>query len=299
MKFNINLNKMLKKISIIGITIAIGILSWQLNTRSEFNSQFTDKCTPDGGEFADSCCIAYNEAIFNLEEGWKNNLNNLKDQEKASSDITGDAYENLRTYNCWLEYVCKAVLYSGIADPLSTRTELGTVGTGITSTHLKEAGIGTVPGCQDPEDMGLDDSWNNFIDILNDIPIVGELFPDNLYATNKIDFIPHCMTDNRGKNTNPNLSRADANYEACKNELELRFGCKKDEESLVCDGPQLAIAQLEAALRKNHADQKARAIEKKLSSIIQKMLIMEEHIEYLKKKFTILDQRYRCHGANC
>jgi hypothetical protein len=307
---------MSKKISIIaGITaMLIGIFGWQIHsfsqdTDEQFNKLISD-LNEDGEDLygvkdceKDACCMIYKGAMGYVEKAWSENLKNLTDQPKPASDMVDEAYESLRTYQCQLEYICRAVEYSGYAPPEST---FGT-------NKLTSDQIGTIPGCQKPEDLGVPDTWDSFISFLKDnwnvmkgtltaggAQEINVNFPADYFTGNGIPFFPQCMSDITNKNAVPDLVTSRSNYQRCIALLDSKFACKGDETSLKdCTSASLAFIQVETALRKSQADQKARALENKLSSIITKMLTMEMHAEYLKTKLQNLDQLYSCYPSKC
>ena len=77
--------------------------------------------------------------------------------------------------------------------------------------------------------------------------------------------------------------QAKANYDACKRALELNFGCPEEVDEVLCPEFSNAFVTLENVLKKTHGDQKAAALERKLSTIVTKMHTMEEHVEYLSR----------------
>jgi hypothetical protein len=281
---------MKKRILIITLSIALttlGLISWQTLTYSQETSKHDDIC--DGNR----CCVSYNEAMDALEIDWQNNLQQLIDQEKPTSKMVDDAYENLRTYRCWLEYVCEAVEYSGHAKIQSV------VDTGITSQH-----IGKIQGCVAPQNLQFENEWNSFVQTLKKITVLGVPLtynPDDFY-TNGLNFFPQCMTDRQHNNDNPKLAEVVRLKQKCMESVELRFGCPADadqEEYERCLDQSTALAQMETVLKKSNAEQKSRALEDKFRSILPKMHTMETHAEYLKNKLMELDLRFECYAGNC
>jgi len=301
---------MYKKLTIIiGIALVLtGVLSWQLRPSSQAD-ELDDLLAGLGDDYlygfadceVDECCIAYKAAMGHVEKAWSENLNKLTDQEKPASAMVDEAYENLRTYNCWLEYICRAVEYSSYAPP---ETAEG----GLTKKQ-----IGVIPGCKAPEDLGIVTTWDSFVNFLKeDWDLVrtmysagGEAtvnmdFPDSFFVNNKIPYFPQCMSDITNKNASPDLITARDSYQRCIAVLDSKFACKDDEDSLKkCTSESIAFVKLESTLKRAHADQKARVLEDKLSSIITKMLTMEMHAEYLKTKLTNLEKLYSCYPPKC
>jgi len=127
------------KLALLSLAILITVLGWKLYPYSQAeSSKFAEEC------LSNACCMAYREEMDAVKNKWNENLAAMMDQEKPASAMVDEAFENLRTYQCWMEYICRSVQYSGYGTPESTE------GTGIVNAH-----IGTIPGCQAPEAMGL------------------------------------------------------------------------------------------------------------------------------------------------
>lgn len=281
------------------LCIGYGALSMDLVTHSQTpgpeESKFASVCSNNssgtGGENTtyDMCCIDYNEALDAVKKDWQESLKSLIDQQKPASDMVDEGYESLRTYNCWAEYVCRAVQYSGHAPVESA------LGTGLTSTHL-----GVVPGCQQPEDLKMEKEYNSFSQTMKEIPILGVLpnVVDKAFVQNKINYFPRCQTDNNN-NRNPNINVISSRYSACKRALELNFGCPSGVDPSLCTDSSTAFVTLETVLRKTHADQKAAALEKSLGPLVSKMHTMETHVGYLSNFLKQLDLRFSCYAGKC
>lgn len=278
------------------ISLGYGVLSWNIITYSEVpgpeDSAFAGICSvitnPDNTVSQttyDMCCIDYNEALDAARRDWQTTLRTIADQEKPASEMVKDAYESLRTYNCWMEYICGAVQYSGYAPVESA------FGTG-----LKEAHLGRVPGCQSPDNLRMEREYNQLMLSMREIPIAGVLSVD--ITENKINYFPRCMTD-PNNNRNPNILQAQLNYEGCKRALELHFGCPDWIDEVFCPEFSNAFVTLESTLKKSHADQKASALERKLADIVGKMSGMQEHVAYLSNFLTQLENRFACYAPKC
>ncbi|MBN2307227.1 hypothetical protein JXD20_04540 [Candidatus Peregrinibacteria bacterium] len=302
-------------IAAIMLCVGYGVLSWEIMSYSDppspANSRFAQTCsiTTQSDEGApektyDLCCIDYHEALEAVKVDWQNNLEQLTAQEKPASEMVDEAYESLRTYDCWMEYICRAVLYSGYA-PLES-----SLGTGLKEEHL-----GIVPGCQAPDNLRLESEYNQFLESLSDVPLTGvyfrtvggavaETFAD-IKTENKINYFPRCQTD-EDNNRNPLLVKANSNFEACKRALELQFGCPENPdpnnpEEAFCPNPKQsnAFAVVENKLKSTQAEQKSSALERKLASIITKMHGMESHVGYLSNYLQQLNNRFACYAAEC
>ena len=237
-----------------------------------------------------------------VERDWDNSLQSLIDQEIPASEMVADAYESLRTYNCWLEYICRAVEFSGHA-PIESVAPLPSVtnpnqmnpSVGLTKAHL-----GVVPGCQAPEAMKMETEYNTFVDVMKTIPIIG--YPvenyENYYTASKMNFFPRCMTDGNN-NQNPDLVLVSKNYNDCKAALELRFGCPPGVDKEICTATSSAFAKVDNVLKKANADQKARALESKLADIVPQLQVMETHVDYASNFLQQLNTRLKCFAAKC
>lgn len=283
------------------LCVMYGVLSWDIITHSQppgpEDSQYAELCSNTIGSNTggpdttyNMCCIDYNEALDAVKRDWEENLQKLIGQEKAASDMVEDGYESLRTYNCWMEYICRAVQYSGHA-PIESA-----IGTGLRSEHL-----GTVPGCQDPEDLLMKSEYNQFMETMKDVLIIGVPIEkvEQAFIDNKINYFPRCQTDEESNNRSPNITQAKTQYDNCKRALELNFGCPKETDDVLCPESSSAFVTLENVLKKRHGDQKAAALERKLSTIITKMHAMEEHVGYLSKYLQSLENRFKCYAAKC
>ena len=285
--------KFLIPIGIISITISV--LGWQLTSFSVEVGQFEKECG------SNSCCIAYHSGFASLKEAWAENRTQALDQEKATSDKIDDVFEGYNTYKCWSEYLCRAVQYSGYGDPKNTLT-------GLAKEH-----IGTIPGCQDPEDMGMPSAWANFVNMTKEdwqliVNTANESNEDlaksmsldqGVFSANAISFIPQCMTDKESLNAHlqtNDIANAGGNYANCMEVFSSNFGCSEME---FCNSAEIALVTVETAIMNDHADQKASALENKLSSIINKMHSMQLQTEYFKTNIQKLNDLYSCSPAKC
>lgn len=284
---------MKKKILITGITITalcISILGWKMTSYSQQDNKFYAEC------LGNSCCMAYNEGFDAIKNAWQNNMQQAIDQEKPTSDKIDDVFEGYNTYKCWAEYICGAVLFSGFGSP-------DTALSGLTKKH-----IGTIPGCQDPEDLEMPDTWPGYVNTLKDeweftvnsSDNTSGVIAPSVFTASSIPFIPQCMTDKESLNKNLQSSdyeTAGYNYDECMAVFKSNFGCGDEED---CESPEVALTIVETALKQDNADQKVSALENKLASIIQRMHSMQLQTEYLKNKIISLDSLYGdCYPAKC
>ena len=297
-------------ITIVAIILCVtyGVLSWDIVTHSEppgpEDSEFAESCsskiTSDNAApltTYDMCCIDFKEALNAVKLDWQENLQAITDQERPASEMVEDGYESLRTYNCWTEYICRAVQYSGFA-PIESN-----LGTGLKEVHL-----GIVPGCQSPDNLRMGSQYNQLIESMKEIPIVGVPAAvtgdfvvkkyEDFITENKLNYFPRCQTDQKNNNRNSNLIEAKNRYDACKREMEFNF-CPSDFEDASCIERANAFVTLETILKKAHGNQKASALEKKLGSIVPKLHIMETHVGYLSNFLEQLDARFSCYAGKC
>ena len=237
----------------------------------------------------DSCGRSYCKLMAVAEQGWLQNLDQMTKQEKPASAMVDDAVQNLRTYQCWLEYICEAVAYSGSAGLGATK------GTGITGNHIAQ-----IAGCQNPEDETFPPGWENMLKhiySLNIIPI-NEVI-NNPLQYKKLNLIPQCMT-NPPDNTSPSPQAIAQNYASCEKALELRFAnCAPDENLGKCSKRSGAMVALQGALKQANASQKSRVLENKLAGIVQRMAGMEEHANYMVQKFQEFKSLTQCVAKKC
>ncbi len=284
---------------ITGITLITlyGVLSWGIIVHSDpagpDESIYATLCA--NGDSYDLCCIDYNEAMDAVERDWDSSMQALIEQEIPASEMVADAYESMRTYNCWLEYICRAVEFSGHAPIESVAPGENGVSTGLTSAHL-----GTVPGCQKPEDMKMEKEWDSFINQMKDVPILGYPIEQlgDYYVSEKMNFFPRCMTDDHN-NISPNLPIIAKNFSECKQALEFRFGCPPGVPDFLCLDESNAFTKVDNVLKKTHADQKASALERKLGDIVPELQNMEMHVNYMSNFLQQLNTRLACFAAKC
>lgn len=297
-------------ITAIMLCVGYGVLSWDLVTHSEppgpEDSPFANDCIePRSSDLDatayDKCCIDYSEALAAAKRDWQFNLQQIASQERPASDMVEDAYENLRTYNCWVEYICRAVQYSGHAPVESA------LGTGLKAVH-----IGQVPGCEIPDNLRMESEYNQFVQDLKDVPILGYMVEkagggyeaieyefESIMVENKINYFPRCQTDDAHNNRSPDIAKVKAQYDACKKVLAYEFQCSEYTDPELCIAESRAFATLDKVLKERAADQKASALERKLGTIVSKLHTMESHVGYLDNFLTQLDQRFKCYAAKC
>ncbi len=194
--------------------------------------------------------------------------------------MVSDAFEGLRTYDCWLRYICQSVRFSAVADPRQVE------GLGILGKD-----IGILPGCQAPEDLAFSERWAEFARALaNDQDAIAVFDPYRLAL------LPACMTD-PPNNQSPKLDVAESRYQACLQTAELILGCPEDSPN--CSQQSSAFVGLEAFLQKTHADRKAQALESKLMDLAVRTGAMQQVAEQAKTQLKSVEQRYECSPEKC
>jgi len=268
------------------LTTFYGVLSYGILAHSQ-DADPKDKTT---------CSEDFNAGMNAVKRDWDVSLQALIDQEIPASEMVADAYESMRTYNCWLGYICRAVEYSGHASLESISSKEDEIYFGLRSEH-----IGTLPGCQAPEAMKMGKEWDSFVNQMKKTPIVGITIEpvENYYASGKMNYFPSCMTDPKHKNANPQVSEIARNFRECKQALELRFNCKVGDEEPSCTEKSNAFVKIDNILKKAHGDQKARALEGKLGTIVPKLQTMEVHVGYLSSFLQKLNTRLACFAPKC
>lgn len=257
---------------VIMLTIIIG---WHTKIFSQNNLPFPKPIT---------CKQSYIDTIFVFEKAWEDNLQSLLDQEKPTSKKVDEAFENMRSYRCMLEYTCRAVQYSGTGHPNSAEEK------GLTSAH-----IGKIAGCQAPEDIGLPNEFEVF---MKNVLTLG--YNQNQIQYNKFPFMEQCAPIDVKRGSNAGLNLSINNFNECMTYVDAKFACKNNIESPKnCTDESIAFVKLETALKKDNAKQKTNAFENKLNTIVTKMLNMEAHVGYLQSKLRQLDNRYMCFPNNC
>lgn len=283
--------------SLLTLTAVVIGLSLGLGFKNKTYSQEAPSAALQACGTQNACCTQYTKAIEAADRDWQVNLQGLVDQEKPASEMVDEAYQNLRTYNCWLEYICRAVQYSGYAPVESA------LGTGLTSTHL-----GQVPGCQKPQDLKMKKFYASFTEELKKEPLFGssQINKEKLYQKDKVNFFPGCMTDSQNNNEKPDVTQLNNNFQGCKLAIESKFGCSSDlasEDFQAClegkTGNPTSLVILDTTLKSAHAEQRAMALENKLGDIVARLQATQEQVSYLSNFLTQLDQRLACLALQC
>ena len=253
-------------IPIISITIFLtGIIGWQKLTYSGTNIPYPDAYNAPPGHT--SCLHVVANEIMLMNNGWQENRQTMLDQEKPTSEIVDEAFESMRTYRCWLDYLCEGVLFSGNADPLIMIDQITKEPLTLTWEHIDK-----LSGCTAPENV--------------EIPGTELKYLSQCYVG-----IEHAIVS------------AYKNYESCRRLVNLDFteleslSTKKDLESF--KQRSKAFIGLERDLKVNNGEKKNRALQNKLSSILNKMLAMESHMELLKQHLFKFDAMLPCLATKC
>ncbi len=250
---------------IIGISILLtGLIGWGSKLYSETDLPYPN---PTDQEGLNACTQSTKNEISLMRDAKDQNLNTMLDQEKPCSEIVDEAFENMRTYRCWLDYLCEAVLYSSNAEP--TDIEILTGIERLTSEH-----IDPLPGCVRPENIEIPGT--------------------------KLKFLEHCPV---AKETGNKFNLVTANFSKCRELVKQEFAESPEESSSEATesfrNKSSAYIAMERSLKACSSEKKNRALKNKLSSIINKMHAMESHMELLKSHILKLDSLLPCYPAEC
>lgn len=263
---------------IIGVLI-VGMASaivWSPWTRSQSNLPYPDK--PLQSEVGLSACKkATANEVFLMRTAWDKNLNAMLDQEKPASEMVDEAFEGMRTYRCWLDYLCQAVLYSSNANPKNTRNTPDDPESGYRPLTTGE--IDTISGCASPNNIQIPDT--------------------------SIHYIPECAVDTK---TAQWETSAQKNFADC-NEIKARefsdpstdYSLGKEPanaaQKMMNESP--AFIAMERALKARSGEQAAAPLRDKLISINTKLNTMVAHMNTAKSLFESLYNRIPCFCPKC
>ncbi len=261
-KIRIKIQNMMKKIFIPIIAfslVLVSLVGWHASTYSASGAPYSDpdKDGPEKGLTA--CTKTTDNHIFLMRQAWQSNLTTMMDQEKPTSDMVDEAFESQRTYRCWLDYLCEAVMYSANVDPVQTQTENPTsIGTGEQiQRKLTTAEIDQVPGCAKPQDIQIPET--------------------------QIEYMPACRA--RSAETDVVVQAAQGNYAKCREMVDRELS--------------VSFIGLKKTLKNNSSQQQIRPLREKFSSIVMKMLAMEMHMAILKGEVESFDSRLPCYAKKC
>lgn len=247
---------------IIGVTVLlISLVMLQPQTYSQSNLLYTDPI---------NCIQETANEMATMKAGWLQNENSLMDQEKATSKKTDEAFESMRTYRCWLDYLCETVLSSANAAPeLLTAT--------VTREHVR-----SIPGCAHPEDIQIPGT--------------------------ELKLLKKCVSGETLKSKV--VQEAATNYRGCKRITNLDFAPLEGKDGEPANANDKAAVEqfknqssafiaLERLLKQNSSDQKNKALQQKLGSILIKMRVMEAHATFLKTQVQKLFDLMPCFAPKC
>lgn len=245
-----------KILALIGI---ISLIFWIRPLYSQTNLPYPEIKDIEGGP--SQCSQAFINRMSTMRGAWEANLETLTSQEKPVSEMVDEAFEGVRTYRCWLEYLCRSVRYSGPANPIESE------GTGLAEVH-----IGQVPGCAEPEDITIP-------------TISGPAF----------QYIDKCHAEGLEKaqsNYNECMQYLELNFGQPATENAQKHLEDLKQKSTV-------FLTLEKKLKQVHAQQSARAMEDKLRIILNKMHAMEGYAQTLKTFIFKLEALLPCYAKPC
>lgn len=250
------------------LLLAFSLLGWGSGTHSASNLPYPEPV--QGEEGLSACEKTVANQIYVMRAAYNGNLSKLLTQEKPTSKKVDEGFEALRTYRCWLDYVCEAVLYSANADPKDTNNGANKLVTGQ---------IESIPGCAKPENIEIPGT--------------------------QIQYLPAC-TVSGGVNAVDNRAVEEAykNFTDCQSLVQQDFAdippnpSKKEVSTFGMDQSPAYIG-LEKALKADSAEQQVRPLRDKFQSILLKMQGMEDHMTFLKEQVQTLDTRMTCYCPIC
>lgn len=244
---------MKKSLLIIGLIIIVATVSLGVNTYSKYTNPQT-------------CQQAVINEVDLMRTAWNTNLQSLMEQEKASSEKVDEAFEGMRTYRCWLDYLCKMVSYSGNGN----------------ETELSKYAIDTIPGCLPPKNIIIPTTKLKFIpqcrvskanagtNTLEETQANYKMCKDMVALEFYAD-----PEEKKGKITDSSQALEEF----------------KDRSS--------AYIGLERALKGDSASQKSRVLKNKLNSILSRMHGMETNMVTLNNYMTKFDSLLPCLIGKC
>lgn len=254
------------------LLLAFSLMGLGSGTQSASNLPYPEPVADEEGLSA--CKKTMANQIFLMRSAYNQNLSDLLVQEKPTSEMVDESFEALRTYRCWLDYACYAVLYSANADPKATES---------TGGKLLSGQIQPIPGCAKPENIEIPGT--------------------------QIQYVPACSaTGETRADEKRTIEFAYGNYTDCKNLVEREFGdylsvdrTAKEVDTFPKDAMDRSpgYIALEKALKANSAEQQVRPLRDKFQSILLKMQGMEGHMTFLKEQLLSLDTRLACYCSKC
>jgi hypothetical protein len=169
------------------LLLAIGLVGWRSPTYSKSGPPYANP-NEDGPEGLTKCTKTIANQKLLMRTAWQKNLSDMMAQEKPASEMVDEGFESLRTYRCWLDYLCEAVMYSANRGVDENRNQAAGA-SGDSLRPLTEAEIELVPGCASPESLQIPET--------------------------QIEYIPACRVGNEGT-----IEAANDNYVQCREMVE-------------------------------------------------------------------------------
>lgn len=206
--------------------------------------------------------VTCDQAVFNeielMRSAWNDNLAALMKQEKPASRMVDEAFESMRTYRCWLDYLCEAVLFSGNADA----AVLGNAK--LTTVHIEP-----LPGCTSPDTIEIPGT--------------------------QIKLIPQCKA---GRENTLGITQTNYEACRKMTELEFFKPTTPDSAAVsnlkAFQNQSAAYVALERALKTKSAGQKSQILGTKLRDMVQKLQNMTSHMATLQELVKKFDDKLAC-----
>ncbi|PIZ74386.1 hypothetical protein COY07_00815 [Candidatus Peregrinibacteria bacterium CG_4_10_14_0_2_um_filter_43_11] len=253
----------MKKIILLAIGIIFVVLLAQIPLYSKSDLPYPQIQEED--DRPPVCHQSFLNEMHLMRKAWEGNLETLIEQEKPASKMVDEAFESVRTYRCWLDYLCSMVRYSGNASPVST------------SSGVSKANIGVIPGCADPEDLEIPGTKLRYLSQCHVPDSQSKIAPINANYNACLTYLSLEFADPKSDNKDSAFKEA------------LKYTQNRSH----------AFITLEKVLQGTHARQKATALESKLTTILNKMHAMEGAAETLKNFIQQLDDRLPCYIKEC
>lgn len=210
------------------------------------------------------CQQSFLNEIHVMRQAWESNVNAITSQPIPASAMVDDAFDSVRTYRCWLEYLCRTVQFSGTNPEPPAAAVLG------------EQALGRVPGCAAPETIVIPGTSLHYLSQCSTSP------------GNSIS-----LTDTQG-NFNACMKYVDLNFGV----PESRGAPSSLLLQNLADQSTVYIS-LEKKLKNVSATQRSRALTNKLQEILGKMQGMEQQAQSLKNFLNKLYNLLPCYVGQC
>lgn len=199
-----------------------------------------------------SCAKDTYNQIDLMRAEWEANLDELVKQEKPASKMVDEAYESMRTYKCWLNYLCDSVTFS------SNKFEEKYMKIFQDNPEIVSTYIHKRDSCLPPEELDMKNT--------------------------SIHFMSSCTADATNNNVPDNIYK---NLTMCQQYLAKEFPEYNAEDSSSIEKSRnnsLAMTIVEDKIKNTSSKQESRIISNKLSSIITNMMSLEISMNKLKEK---------------